>query len=304
MSDRLYLVWLTKMCCNSWGLDHLLHLEWGDVNAEAEPQCTARYFYDWLVTLHVAFNQAEARSGTQEDAADEVKGFDFKTLIKNKPELKQELLGFRDHLLASSSAEESLKVLQAYSHMTRLMFQKCVKTTDVLFMQMQFASSSSFKQLQTVTSKTSRPIRRWHLLLSLRDYCRLRIFSTPQKTASLLKALLMHFQLLFWSIYREWCSWQHWELNLLQVWDLKDLGYQASQRIAQSLDPLQSLADISQNFPNLASVLSRTEVSREHRAELKSNQKVLPGGTNFEQSLDEEAIASESFDSIAFWKIK
>ena len=62
---------------------------------------------------------------------------------------------------------------------------------------------------------------------------------------------------------------------------MKDLGIQASQRISQSSDPLQSLADISQNFPNLASVLSRTEVSKEHRAELKRNQKVLPAGETF-----------------------
>ena len=59
---------------------------------------------------------------------------------------------------------------------------------------------------------------------------------------------------------------------------MKDLGIQASQRIAQASDPLQSLADISQNFPNLASVLSRTEVSKEHRAELKRNKKALPAG--------------------------
>ena len=37
-------------------------------------------------------------------------GFNFKRLVERKPELKQELLGFRDYLLASSSADESLKV--------------------------------------------------------------------------------------------------------------------------------------------------------------------------------------------------
>lgn len=46
--------------------------------------------------------------GGDKEAA-EVRKFDFDTLVKRKPELKQELLGFRDHLLASSSAEETLK---------------------------------------------------------------------------------------------------------------------------------------------------------------------------------------------------
>ena len=55
---------------------------------------------------------------------------------------------------------------------------------------------------------------------------------------------------------------QHLRTRILQVWDLKDLGIQASQRIAQASDPLQSLADISQNFPNLASVLSAQKSQR------------------------------------------
>jgi UDP-glucose:glycoprotein glucosyltransferase len=62
------------------------------------------------------------------------------------------------------------------------------------------------------------------------------------------------------------------------VWDLKDLGVQATQRIAQASDPLKSLADISQNFPNLASVLSRSKVDKPLRAELRYNQKIIPGG--------------------------
>lgn len=64
----------------------------------------------------------------------------------------------------------------------------------------------------------------------------------------------------------------------IQVWDLKDLGLQAAQRICSASDPLRSLSDISQNFPNLAAVLSRTAVSKELRAELRRNQAVLPSG--------------------------
>ena len=44
------------------------------------------------------------------EASQHVKSFDFKTLMDRKPALKQELSLFRDHLLATSSAEETLKV--------------------------------------------------------------------------------------------------------------------------------------------------------------------------------------------------
>lgn len=46
----------------------------------------------------------------KEGSLEELQGFDFGRLAERRPDLKQELLGFRDHLLASSSTEESLKV--------------------------------------------------------------------------------------------------------------------------------------------------------------------------------------------------
>ena len=63
-----------------------------------------------------------------------------------------------------------------------------------------------------------------------------------------------------------------------QVWDLKDLGLQATQRIAKASDALRSLGDISQNFPNLAATLSRSTVDKAVRTELLRNQAGLPGG--------------------------
>ena len=66
--------------------------------------------------------------------------------------------------------------------------------------------------------------------------------------------------------------------HVLQVWDLKDLGLQASQRIAQASDPLRLLKDISQNFPTLAASLSRLPVNASLAAEVKSNQRSLPAG--------------------------
>lgn len=66
----------------------------------------------------------------------------------------------------------------------------------------------------------------------------------------------------------------------MQVWDLKDLGLQASQRIAQASDPLRLLTHISQNFPTLAASLSRLPVNASLAAEVRSNQRSLPAGTN------------------------
>ncbi len=65
---------------------------------------------------------------------------------------------------------------------------------------------------------------------------------------------------------------------VLQVWDLKDLGLQASQRIAQAGDPLRLLTDISQNLPTLAASLSRLPANASLAAEVRSNQRSLPAG--------------------------
>ena len=64
----------------------------------------------------------------------------------------------------------------------------------------------------------------------------------------------------------------------MQVWDLKDLGLQASQRIAQASHPLRLLTHISQNFPTLAASLSRLPVNASLAAEVRSNQRSLPAG--------------------------
>lgn len=69
---------------------------------------------------------------------------------------------------------------------------------------------------------------------------------------------------------------QQWDVS--QVWDLKDLGVQAAQRIGQAADPLRSLVGVSQNFPNLAGALSRTKLDKAVRKELRQMQDVLPGG--------------------------
>ena len=67
---------------------------------------------------------------------------------------------------------------------------------------------------------------------------------------------------------------------MVQVWDLKDLGLQASQRIAQASDPLRLLTHVSQNFPTLAASLSRLPVNASLAAEVRANQRSLPTGAS------------------------
>lgn len=42
---------------------------------------------------------------------------------------------------------------------------------------------------------------------------------------------------------------------------ITDLGHQTVQRIVRASDPLQSMHDINQNFPNIVSSLSRMKVT-------------------------------------------
>lgn len=41
-----------------------------------------------------------------------------------------------------------------------------------------------------------------------------------------------------------------------------DLGHQTAQRIVQASDPLRSMEEINQNFPNIVSSLSRMKVEK------------------------------------------
>lgn len=63
------------------------------------------------------------------------------------------------------------------------------------------------------------------------------------------------------------------EGDQLAVWEMKDLGIQATQRIAASADPLRHLADLAGNFPSLATSLSKLKVNESVREEVDRNQK-------------------------------
>ncbi|KHN06495.1 UDP-glucose:glycoprotein glucosyltransferase [Glycine soja] len=66
--------------------------------------------------------------------------------------------------------------------------------------------------------------------------------------------------------------------DTLDVWELKDLGYQTVQRIVRASDPLQSMQEINQNFPSIVSSLSRTKLDDSIRDEIMANQRMVPPG--------------------------
>ncbi|PON86639.1 UDP-glucose:Glycoprotein Glucosyltransferase [Trema orientale] len=66
--------------------------------------------------------------------------------------------------------------------------------------------------------------------------------------------------------------------DTLDVWELKDLGHQTAQRIVQASDPLRSMEEINQNFPNIVSSLSRMKLSDSVKDEIIANQRMIPPG--------------------------
>ncbi|XP_024024438.1 UDP-glucose:glycoprotein glucosyltransferase isoform X2 [Morus notabilis] len=66
--------------------------------------------------------------------------------------------------------------------------------------------------------------------------------------------------------------------DMLDVWELKDLGHQAAQRIVQASDPLRSMEEINQNFPNIVSSLSRMKLNDSVKDEITANQRMIPPG--------------------------
>eukprot|EP00958_Prasinococcus_capsulatus_P005362 scaffold518_cov388-Prasinococcus_capsulatus_cf.AAC.62 len=85
------------------------------------------------------------------------------------------------------------------------------------------------------------------------------------------------------------------EDDTLKVWDLAMLGLQAAQRIATGSEPLKLMQDIAQNFPALASSLSRTKVDPSFSEEVEHNQALLGAGTEY-VSINGIRIDMDTFD--------
>ncbi|XP_077476984.1 UDP-glucose:glycoprotein glucosyltransferase 1 [Stigmatopora argus] len=69
------------------------------------------------------------------------------------------------------------------------------------------------------------------------------------------------------------------EMAPLKVWEMQDLSFQTAARIlaAPSVDALNVMKDLSQNFPTKARSITKTVVSAEIRREIAENQKFFKG---------------------------
>ena len=83
--------------------------------------------------------------------------------------------------------------------------------------------------------------------------------------------------------------------DTLDVWELKDLGHQTAQRIVQASDPLHSMQEINQNFPNLVSSLSRMKINQSIKDEIITNQRMVPPGKSL-IAINGDLINIESID--------
>ncbi|KAL9451492.1 hypothetical protein AB3S75_013121 [Citrus x aurantiifolia] len=81
----------------------------------------------------------------------------------------------------------------------------------------------------------------------------------------------------------------------LEVWELKDLGHQTAQRIVHASDPLQSMQEISQNFPSVVSSLSLMKLNDSIKDEIVANQRYMPPGKSL-MALNGALINIEDID--------
>ncbi|KAJ4966264.1 hypothetical protein NE237_018113 [Protea cynaroides] len=85
------------------------------------------------------------------------------------------------------------------------------------------------------------------------------------------------------------------ESDTLDIWELKDLGHQTAQRIIHASDPLQSMLEISQNFPSVVSSLSRMKINSSIKDEIITNQRMIPAGKSL-MALNGALISIEDID--------
>lgn len=90
----------------------------------------------------------------------EVGGFLFKRLIERRPDKEQDLLTFRDHLLASSSQEEALKVFLSLLLSLREHVRACVCRCVLVTWAWAWAwAGAKNKGLQYLSCRVLRPTR-------------------------------------------------------------------------------------------------------------------------------------------------
>lgn len=83
-----------------------------------------------------AAKQAQQEAGGVEGGPEEVKGFLLGRLRERRPQLEQELLTFRDHLMAASSSsleDQTLKVKRLLLQLCTGESQLCLMLTHIVY---------------------------------------------------------------------------------------------------------------------------------------------------------------------------
>ncbi|KAF8062716.1 hypothetical protein HT031_004046 [Scenedesmus sp. PABB004] len=91
---------------------------------------------------------------------------------------------------------------------------------------------------------------------------------------------------------------QPWDARAA-VWDVRDAGLQAAARVGAASDPLALLAEISQNFPTVASSLTRLQVPESLRSAVRTNQRLISPGANF-MMLNGMLVEVKNFELYSF----
>ena len=216
-----------------------------------------------------AEKEAAREAGEEDDGPLEVQGFLFRRLLARAPGARQELLSFRDHLLASaaSDADEALKVRGdapacVHAHGERRCRNLCLLAP---------AASAADEALEAGNAPAG-------MHTGTRGLPVCSPAALEQSAQRCWRACEERSQALRGGMQSEGAAGAFWTPGRAQVWNMKDLGLQAAQRIAAALDPLHALGEVAQNFPNLAAPLSRVAVAAPLRAELQQLHRLIPGG--------------------------
>eukprot|EP01083_Nonionella_stella_P059930 156778_1 len=82
-------------------------------------------------------------------------------------------------------------------------------------------------------------------------------------------------------LFREELLSRREEHKKVQIWDMDNLGFQASQRILQSEHPFRMLQETSQNFPSYGHAITKIHLRKDVRSKIEELQHFVQAGSNF-----------------------
>jgi UDP-glucose:glycoprotein glucosyltransferase len=103
------------------------------------------------------------------------------------------------------------------------------------------------------------------------------------------------------SNFREYLKSDERDFTLLKVWELKELGIQAAQKVMTAENPLATLRDVSSNLPSLARPLARQKLNETIRIAMQQNAKYFDSENSF-VSLNGRLIEPTTIDPFALYE--